>query len=181
MPRLVVIVSLLGLALFPAILGHAMPAAVAQEATPDTECPMSSEDENEAVARLWYDDVLNGADMAVLDEILSPDFIYHSGTISEMNSRELADVVLAPILVGFPDVAYTVEEAITDDDFVVLIWRGEGTHTGEFQGYAPSGNAATWTGINAYRFECGRIAEVWAEFDALGRLRQLGLLGTPTP
>jgi steroid delta-isomerase-like uncharacterized protein len=172
---------MLGLALLPATLGHAMPQALAQEATPGTECPVTTEDENEAVARRWYDDVLNGADMAVLDEILSEDFIYHSGTNSEMNSQELADVVLAPILVGFPEVAYTVEEAITDDDFVVLIWRGEGTQTGEFQGHAPSGNAAVWTGITAYRFECGRIAEVWAEFDALGRLRQLGLLGTPTP
>ena len=31
----------------------------------------------------------------------------------------------------------------------------------------------TWTGINIYRVECGRIAEVWSEVDALNRIAQL--------
>ena len=63
----------------------------------------------------------------------------------------------------------------------MTVWRAEGTHEGEFQGYAPTGNQVTWTGINVYRFECGLIAEEWAEVDGLGRLQQLGVLATPTP
>ena len=47
----------------------------------------------------------------------------------------------------------------------------------------------TWTGINIYRLECGRIAEIWSEVDALGRIAQLTgtataatpAAGTPTP
>jgi predicted ester cyclase len=98
-----------------------------------------------------------------------------------MGAGEVADAVLGPILVGFPDVEYTIERAFTGNDIVTFIWSAHGTHTGEIQGYGPTGNSATWTGINVYRFECGQIVEVWAEVDALGRLRQMSVVGTPTP
>jgi hypothetical protein len=39
----------------------------------------------------------------------------------------------------------------------------------------------TWTGVNIYRLECGKIAEQWSELDGIGRLQQLGVLATPTP
>ena len=85
------------------------------------------------------------------------------------------------LLTGFPDVHHTVEQVIPGDEFVTIIWQAEGTHEGEFQGYAPTGKRVSWTGINVFRFECGRIAEEWSEGDGLGRLRQLGVLATPTP
>ena len=70
----------------------------------------------------------------------------------------------------------------------MIRYRATGTHEGEFQGYAPTGKRVSWTGINIYRMECGRIAEIWSEVDALGRIEQListatgaTLTGTPTP
>ena len=48
-----------------------------------------------------------------------------------------------------------------------------GTQQGALGQLPASGRKATWTGINIFRIECGRIAEVWSEVDALGRARQL--------
>ena len=175
------LLALLALGLVGMLPGGTVPRATALEATPATECPVTTDAEQEAIARRWFEEVLNGADLAVLDEMLSPEFTYHSGALGQMSAGELADAVLGPILVGFPDVDYTITQAFTGDDVVTLIWSAQGTHTGSFQGYAPSGTSATWTGINVYRFECGRVAEAWAEVDALGRLRQMGEVGTPTP
>ena len=141
----------------------------------------TGEDQNEAAARRWYEEALDGADLSVLDEILSPDVVYHSGSLPPQNIDQIKNVILAPVLVGFPDVDYTVDQAITDDDFVVLIWNAEGTHSGEFQGVPATGKHVTWTGINAFRFECGTIVEAWAEFNALGRLQQMGAIATPAP
>ncbi|MCA9880449.1 MAG: ester cyclase, partial [Thermomicrobiales bacterium] len=62
---------------------------------------------------------------------------------------------------------------IAQDDLVAIRYTSTGTHEGEFQGYAPTGKSITWTGANIYRIECGRIAEVWSEVDALGRIAQL--------
>jgi predicted ester cyclase len=175
------IVSLLVLGWVTMLPGGVTPSASAQEATPEVACPETTADEQAASARRWFEEGLNGGDFSVLDEILADDFTYHSGALPELNASELTETVLAPIRVGFPDVHYTVDEVLTGDDVVVIIWHAEGTQTGEFQGYAPTGNAARWTGINVYRFACGRVAEAWAEFDDLGRLRQMGVIGTPVP
>jgi predicted ester cyclase len=42
-------------------------------------------------------------------------------------------------------------------------------------GAAPSGNSLRWTGIIISRFANGKIAEEWAEFDALNFSQQLSL------
>src|SRR4051812_7689208 len=181
MRRVGIVVLMLVFASLSTAMGAGSPQARAQEATPAAACAATSQEENEAVARRWYEDALNGADLTVLDEILSPDVVYHSGNLPPQDIQGIKDVILAPVLVGFSDVAYTIDQAITDDDFVVLIWHAEATHNGEFQGVAPTGKHVTWTGINAMRFECGKIVEVWAEFNALGRLQQIGAIATPAP
>jgi hypothetical protein len=92
---------------------------------------------------------LNEADLTVFDEMLSPQLAYHSGTLPTMSAGDVAEKVLAPILAGFPDVEYTVQQAFSGDDVVTLIWSAQGTHTGPFQGYAPSGKRAAWTGTTS--------------------------------
>jgi len=162
----------------------------AQDATPAASplagCPVTTEDENEAIARRWHEDVINNHDLTVLDEILAPDAPLDSATFTENPGPR---VVLDALLAGFPDVQHTVEAVITEGDLVVIRYRATGTHAGEFQGYAPTGKRVSWTGINIYRIECGRIAEVWSEVDAQGRIAQLtgagsaatAAAGTPAP
>jgi predicted ester cyclase len=43
---------------------------------------------------------------------------------------------------GFPDWKETVEDVIDEGDKVVIRVTGRGTHEGEFQGIAPTGNQA---------------------------------------
>ena len=52
---------------------------------------------------------------------------------------------------------------------------------GAIQGYAPTGTSVTWSGMNMFRFACGRIPGAWSGVDGLGRLLQLGGMATPTP
>ena len=77
----------------------------------------------------------------------------------------------------------TVNAVLGEGDLVAVRWTYTGTHQGEFQGAAPTGRQATWSGISIFRIACGRIAETWSEADHLGRLQQLGLVpgGEATP
>ncbi|MCD6032468.1 MAG: SnoaL-like polyketide cyclase, partial [Thermomicrobiales bacterium] len=43
------------------------------------------------------------------------------------------------------------------------------------------GRTATWTGVNIFRIECGKIVEVWSEVDALSRNAQLTGVAEATP
>jgi predicted ester cyclase len=155
-------------------------AALAEGATlaasPTAACPATTEDENEAIARRWHEDAINNHDLAVLDEFLAPDIALDSATFSDNPGPK---VVLGALLTGFPDVHHTVEAVIARGDFVAIRYTATGTQLGEFQGIAPTGSAATWTGINIFRIACGRIAEVWSEVDGIGRLQQLGVLPQP--
>ena len=120
---------------------------------------------------------MNEADLAVLDEILSPELAYHSGTLPAMTAGEVADGAWSDSRPAFPMSSTPSSRPSAGDNVVTLIWSAQGTHSGEFQGYAPRASARHGRGINVYRFECGRVVEVWAEVDALGRLRQMGVVG----
>jgi predicted ester cyclase len=43
-------------------------------------------------------------------------------------------------------------------------------------GAAPTGKELNWRAVIISRFENGKIAEEWAEFDALSFLQQLGVV-----
>jgi predicted ester cyclase len=155
------------------VLSGNLALAHAQDATPaasPTACPATTEEENAAIARRWHEDVINAHDLAMLDELLTTDAAQDSATFADNpGPRE----VLGALFTGFPDVHHTVEAVIADGDLVVVRYTATGTHEGAFQGYAPAGETVTWTGLNMYRIECGRIAETWSEVDALGRIAQM--------
>ncbi len=63
---------------------------------------------------------------------------------------------------------------LVDGNKVAVRHRFTGTQFGYLDDLAPSGKRLTADYIAIYRIEDGRIAEVWAEWDNLSGLRQLG-------
>jgi predicted ester cyclase len=84
---------------------------------------------------------------------------------------------------AFPGLRFTVEALIAEDDFVVGRWMATGTHRGRWAAVEPTGKTATLAGVNVFRFEDGKVAEIWNFRDDLGLLEQLGaavFAGAPT-
>jgi steroid delta-isomerase-like uncharacterized protein len=162
----------------------ASPAVAPAAATPAASCPSSGQDENTAVAQRWFTDAVNPNRLDALDLLLTDDFVLHAATFPDAHGSTGAKQLFGALFTGFPDLRFTVGPTVAEGDLVVEQWTAQGTHQGPFQGIAPTGRQATWTGINIYRIACGRIAEVWTETDGLGRLQQLGALpplATPAP
>jgi predicted ester cyclase len=155
--------------------------ARAQGATPTAACSPMTEEQNVAVALRFLEDAIGGHDANVLREIMGPQVAYHAAAGTDVDTVEEVMALISGTITAFPDVHYTIDKVITDGELVALIWHAEGTNAGSLQGRPPTGKAATWTGINAFRVECGQIVEVWAEFNALGRLQQIGAIATPAP
>lgn len=176
LPKVVLLIVAVLLVPGAAIAGTT--AATGQEpaATPAAgDCPATTAAENEALARRWYEDVLNGRDLDLLDELLAADAVHDAGTFPADQPAAGTKRTLGALLAGFSDLRLRVEDAVAADDLVALRWSATGTHDGEFQGFPATGRQATWSGINLYRIACGKIAQVWSEVDGLGRLDQLGL------
>lgn len=77
---------------------------------------------------------------------------------------------------AFPDARITVDGAVSEGDTVASRWTITGTHRGDFQGVPPTGRPITMPGVDFSRVVDGRIAEHWAQFDALGVMQQIGAL-----
>lgn len=82
----------------------------------------------------------------------------------------------APFRAAFPDVRMEVVQLVAEGDTVVGRFSCSGTHLGAWQGHAPSGRRFEGVGeVYFFRFEGGRIAEMWGLEDTASRRRPLGL------
>jgi steroid delta-isomerase-like uncharacterized protein len=137
-------------------------------------CPATTEEENVALARAWHEEVINRRNPAALEDILAPEVVHHAaGGYPETMDAVGVSAMMDDFLAAFPDLQYGFDQFIVQDDHVVERYTATGTQEGQLGDLPPSGRSATWTGVNIFRIECGRIAEVWSEVDAVSRRRQL--------
>ena len=132
----------------------------------------TSTEQNEAV----IDRVLVLIDERELDEafeLYALDYIYH-GPAGDLRGRDGIRGLWEVFLAGFPDLHSTVLDTISEGNKVVLRWRIEGTHTGEFLGVPPSGNKIMLDVTEIFRVENGQLVEAWDQWDRLGLMRQIG-------
>lgn len=138
---------------------------------------VTSVEQNEAVVR----QVLALIDERNLDaafELYALDYIYH-GPAGELRGRDSIRGLWGVFLTGFPDLHATIEDMISEGDKVVLRWRVEGTHTGEFMGVAPSNMKITLGITEIFRVADGQLVEAWDQFDQLSLMQQIGAIPMP--
>jgi predicted ester cyclase len=87
---------------------------------------------------------------------------------------------IEPSRLAVPDLTYTVEDQIAEEDKVVTRYTAKGTHQGEFFGVGPTGKQIEMSGIQIDRFdENGKMVEEWPEYDLLGAVRQMSAVPEP--
>ena len=76
-----------------------------------------------------------------------------------------------------------VDLIIGEGEFVVGRWTATGTHLGSWGGIEPTGRRINFSAANIFRFEDGRVAEIWNHRDDLGLREQVGaaIYGGATP
>ena len=119
---------------------------------------------NKTVVRRLIDEVLNGGNLELIDELYAPEL------------AEGAKRWITPFRASFPDVHMEIVELIAEGDKVVGRFTCSATHLGHWLGYAPTGHRFERVDeVSIFRLRDGRIVQVWSLEDTLGRLRQLGL------
>jgi steroid delta-isomerase-like uncharacterized protein len=140
---------------------------------------MASIEINKANLLRFYDEVINQGNVAVVDELMTSDFVHHGETLfPRIEGSEAIKAGVRGVINAYPDGHTTVEDMVAEGDVVVcrLYWRG--THKGgPFMGIPPTGRVSTWHGISTYRFnENGKIVERWANMDVISQLQDLGVV-----
>ncbi len=130
-------------------------------------------EENKAIARRWNDEIWNKGNMAVVDELMATNFVWHTPYVGVAPDRE-GFKQSAATLSSFSDMNCVDDDMVAEGDKVAVRWTWSGKHTGEYMGIAPTGKRVTITGISIIRIAGGKIVEEWDEQDNMGFMEQLG-------
>jgi predicted ester cyclase len=77
---------------------------------------------------------------------------------------------------AFPDLVFTTEDLLVDDNRACLLCRITGSHSGEFFGMPPTGRKIEVAGAFIYRIEGNHIVHERRILDFTGLLVQVGVL-----
>lgn len=134
--------------------------------------------ENKEIGRRAIE-AINTGDFALLESLVEADGVDHAVPPGMPPTRDSAIQFLSMFRRAFPDLHYTVEDVIAEEDRVVQRSTARGTMEGEFLGMPATGKNATWSEMHIIRIKNGKIIEHWASVDQLGMLQQLGLAPAP--
>ena len=135
-----------------------------------------SAEENKALVRRFYEEVWSRGNTDVAYEVFADDYVRHDLRPIEAlpgpaGQKKIADDFRA----AFPDLEFVIDLIVGEGDFVVGTLDGVGYHLGSWGGLEPTGMRATFSAVNIFRFEDGKVAEIWNHRDDLGLMEQLGV------
>jgi steroid delta-isomerase-like uncharacterized protein len=137
---------------------------------------MPQEDYKALTLRLYatIGEVFRTGNIALMDPLLAPDMVDRSAPTGPVIGPEPGKQLIATYAHAFPDTTLTVELMVAEADTVAAFVSYQGTHSGPFMGYAPTGRVVRVTGMDIMRYRDGQVIEIWSTFDDLGLLKQLG-------
>ncbi|HYO88937.1 MAG TPA: ester cyclase family protein [Candidatus Limnocylindrales bacterium] len=171
-PKRVIIVLLMAMALLPASVAHM------QE---DTGLSEAEAAHAEALTRIG-DEALEQGNDAVLDEFLADGYVVHSpfGDMDQEGVRSL----FAAMRAAFSGFQVERQNMVLQDDFAAMRTILSGTFDNDFVSgmgvFPPNGQPVLVELINIFQFdEAGLITEEWVEFDNMSFLTQIGAMPAP--
>ena len=140
-------------------------AGAAGRATPPRT---EQEKANQALVQRFYDKVFTQKNMAALNDLFATDFVPH-----DLDAQELPAGIDGTIA-AFPDLKTTVTQWVIEGDMITAMVTFTGTQTGDFLGVAPTGKSVTFSIIDIWRVQDGKIAELWHDVPNNEILAQIG-------
>ncbi len=136
-------------------------------------------EENKAVIRRLFDEVYNGQNLDVLEELVAQDVFNHSAVPDYQRGIEGFRHVMEWGYALTPDGRYELTDMIAEGDMVACRVTVSGTQEGELFGIPPTGKSFSAEHMHWHRLADGKLVERWAVRDDLGTLMQLGIVSPP--
>ena len=118
-----------------------------------------SDEKNKATARQVFDDLWTRGRYELIESMYEKNCVVHyaTGTVSleqaVANGKEWRR--------AFPDLVVQPNRVTANGDMVVVDWTAHGTNKVQAHGLSGKGKRGTAQGTSKFRFENGKIAEVW--------------------
>ena len=111
------------------------------------------------IIRQYIEQIENTGDVSNIGEFISEDYTeIYEGKHYPIGIQGAIDHILGVRRV-FPDLKLTIENQISEGEWVVTIYSVTGTFKDEWFGMKPTGEPITFTGVNVNRIKDGKIIE----------------------
>ena len=143
-------------------------ALVLLPALGDAQAPART-DNNKAIARRYFNEILNKGNAVAIDAIIAPDVVFRYPPAVVKGIADFRKLV-AGLRAAFPDLHFTLEDELAEGNKVATRWVMRGTQ---------GARKMDVSGMDIFVIEDGRIAEIWVNMDTLAQAQQLGTAAAP--
>jgi predicted ester cyclase len=143
---------------------------------------MAQQTDHKLIARRLLDQFGSGP-KAGLEDLLARGYVSHQepdvrGGVSGWDLEQFTDR-LEEFQGAFSQRRMEVLMQIEQGPLVATRWHMTAVHSGDYLGLEPTHREVSWTGVSIDRFEDGKIAESWVDWDKYQLLEGLGLVSQP--
>lgn len=135
-----------------------------------------SVEQNMASMYRCFEEVWNKGNLAAIPEVISPDYVAY-GTQGEIAGKGLDyfEQGVKTVLAGMPDLRYTIDSVVAQDDTLAIRLTLTGTFTGKMGDTEPTGRQLDSKMALFNRYVDGKCVEARPFADTLARYRQMGI------
>jgi steroid delta-isomerase-like uncharacterized protein len=130
-------------------------------------------EQNKTVMRNFLIELDKSTD--AIERFFASDCMAHLPGSDSPVSRDGFKAFVGMLYTAFPDLRHTIVEQVAENDKVANVVRADGAHKGVFLNVPPTGKVVVIKDIFIVRIMEGKVVELWAQFDILGLLQQLGV------
>jgi predicted ester cyclase len=142
------------------------------------EAQAEVEEQNKEIVRKLYE-AIDKQDMDTFLGLSGSDAVCHIPGVPDAVPFEAVTQVIQSFYKAFPGSTHAIKDVIAEGDKVAVRFTQVSTHTGEYEGIAPTGNNIKVECQHLLRLVNRQIAEIWLVEDNLGMMHQLGMELTP--
>lgn len=131
-------------------------------------------EQNKALMRRFLREVLEGGNLALIDELYAPDFVNHGAPPGAAATREGLRGVITKIRAAIPDAKIRIDHLVAEGDMVVLNGALSGTHKGSLYGETPTGKQVELRSLSMHQVRGGQFVARWHFSNHAEFMKQLG-------
>lgn len=138
----------------------------------------TTESENKALIRRWFDEVWNKGRHDLIDQFRAPQAVATglANGSTKVEGPAAFKAFFSRMRTAIPDLHVTIEDILAEEDKIAVRLSVDGTHSGEGFGIPPNGRTIHISGISIVRVSDGKIVEAWNNIDYLSLLTQIGAI-----
>lgn len=131
---------------------------------------------NEERMRTFTNEVINKHNPAMIDSLVSPDYVEHVADPNYPPTREGLKENMEDFFKGYPDIKSKINFLVADSDKVMMQYTITGTNTGYMLGMPPTGKKINIDGVDIVRYKDGKAVEHWGYMEEMKMMAQLGII-----